>query len=71
MVIYKISIKRKFHRRKKNVYVLVEDNNLSNLENMLQEKLKEPYFSIVTQDKKMYIYNSFDIESIEVLPLVK
>jgi hypothetical protein len=66
---YKIIIKKKCSCIKDKIIVLANTKDLGDIEELIQEKLTKTYFSIVTENSKVYIIDTYDIEKIEVLPL--
>ena len=68
---YKLLIRLRFKLFRKKIAVFANTDNLEEIEELIQEKLKQSYFSIVTADATIYTVNSYDIEEIEVIPCVK
>lgn len=68
MVEYKIIIKKRSSWFKTVLQVCANTDKLEEIENLIQDKLKENYFSIVTAKGKLYITSTYDIECVEVLP---
>lgn len=69
MVEYKIIIKKRFSIFKTVLRVCANTNSIMEVEKMIQEKLKETYFSIVTAEEgRIFMTSTYDIESMEVLP---
>ena len=66
---YKIVIKKRYNIFKDKIVVWANTNDLCDIENLIQEKLKKNYFSIVTVDAKVYVLSSYEVEKVEVFPL--
>lgn len=65
---YQIVIKKRNSLFRDKVVVWANTKDLCDIENLIQEKLKKNYFSVVTVDKKVYILSSYEIEKVEVFP---
>lgn len=66
---YQIIIKKRNNLFRDKLVVWANTQDLCDIENLIQDKLKKNYFSIVTVDGKVYILSSYEVEKVEVFPL--
>lgn len=67
---YKIVISKRFSPFKERIIVYANTDNLSDIETLIHDKLKKNYFSIVTANNRLYVISTYEIEKVEVRPLV-